>query len=75
MRVMEHTDKAAVVPADIGWSDVGSWSMLWERGEKDAQGNVLAGDAIVEAGRGNFIRSEGRLAAARCREFDHCRDR
>jgi mannose-1-phosphate guanylyltransferase/mannose-1-phosphate guanylyltransferase/mannose-6-phosphate isomerase len=30
--VMERTTKAAVVPADIGWSDVGSWSMLWERG-------------------------------------------
>jgi mannose-1-phosphate guanylyltransferase/mannose-6-phosphate isomerase len=62
--VMERTDKAAVVPADIGWSDVGSWSMLWERGTKDDQGNVMTGDAVVVDGRGNFIRSEGRLVAA-----------
>ena len=62
--VMERTAKAAVVPADIGWSDVGSWSMLWERGEKDSAGNVTSGDVLVEDGRGNFIRSEGRLVAA-----------
>jgi mannose-1-phosphate guanylyltransferase/mannose-1-phosphate guanylyltransferase/mannose-6-phosphate isomerase len=61
--VMEHTDKAAVVPADIGWSDVGSWSMLWERGTKDSDGNVIAGDVLIEDGRNNFIRSEGRLVA------------
>ena len=61
--VMEHTDKAAVVPADIGWSDVGSWSMLWERGTKDSDGNVVAGDVLIEDGRNNFIRSEGRLVA------------
>jgi len=62
--VMERTTKAAVVPADIGWSDVGSWSMLWERGAKDSAGNVTSGDVLVEDGRGNFIRSEGRLVAA-----------
>lgn len=62
--VMEHTDRAAVVPADIGWSDVGSWSMLWERGAKDAAGNVVAGDVLVEDARDNLIRSEGRLVAA-----------
>jgi len=61
--VMEHTDKAAVVPADIGWSDVGSWSMLWERGSKDSDGNVVAGDVLIEDGRNNFIRSDGRLVA------------
>ena len=62
--VMEHTERAAVVPADIGWSDVGSWSMLWERGTKDAAGNVVSGDVLIEDGRDNFIRSEGRLVAA-----------
>jgi mannose-1-phosphate guanylyltransferase/mannose-6-phosphate isomerase len=62
--VMEHTDKAAVVPADIGWSDVGSWSVLWERGDKDADGNVMLGDVVIEDGRGNFIRSDDRLVAA-----------
>ncbi len=62
--VMERTKKAGVVPADIGWSDVGSWSMLWERGAKDAAGNVVTGDVLIEDGRNNFIRSEGRLLAA-----------
>jgi len=62
--VMERTKKASVVPADIGWSDVGSWSMLWERGAKDTAGNVVAGDVLVEGGRNNFIRSEGQLLAA-----------
>jgi len=62
--VMEHTDKAAVVPADVGWSDVGSWSVLWERGAKDEFGNVIIGDAMVEDGRGNLIRSDDRLVAA-----------
>ena len=62
--VMEHTSNAAVVPASIGWSDIGSWSSIWARGEKDAAGNVLAGDVIVEDSRGNYIRSDGRLVAA-----------
>ena len=62
--VMERTERAAVVPADIGWSDVGSWSVLWERGAKDADGNVKTGDVIIEDGRGNFIRSDSRLVAA-----------
>ena len=62
--VMERTDKAAVIPADIGWSDVGSWSMLWERADKDAAGNAVSGDVLIEDGRNNFIRSEDRLVAA-----------
>jgi len=62
--VMERTARAAVVPADIGWSDVGSWSVLWERGAKDAHGNVKTGDVIIEDGKGNFIRSDSRLVAA-----------
>jgi hypothetical protein len=58
--VMERTERAAVVPADIGWSDVGSWSTLWERGRKDADGNALTGDVVVEDSRDNLIRSAGR---------------
>jgi len=50
--VMEHTDKAAVVPLDIGWSDVGSWSALAELGEKDASGNVVGGNAVEQ---GNVV--------------------
>ncbi len=45
--VMEKTDRAAVVPVDCGWSDVGSWSSLWEIGERDGNGNALRGDVIA----------------------------
>ena len=62
--VMEHTDKAVVVPADMGWTDVGSWSALWEIGTKDADGNVVLGDAIAHDTKDSYIRSDGRLVAA-----------
>ena len=62
--VMEHTRLAAVVPASMGWSDIGSWSSMWERGDKDTAQNVVSGDVIVEDSRGNYIRSDGRLVAA-----------
>ena len=42
--VMERTRAAAVVPVDIGWSDVGSWSSLWEIAKQDAAGNVMRGE-------------------------------
>ncbi|MDX1604577.1 MAG: mannose-1-phosphate guanylyltransferase/mannose-6-phosphate isomerase, partial [Candidatus Competibacterales bacterium] len=45
--VMEKTAEAAVVPLDAGWSDVGSWSALWEVSERDGTGNVLKGDVIA----------------------------
>ncbi|MDD9878953.1 MAG: mannose-1-phosphate guanylyltransferase/mannose-6-phosphate isomerase [Magnetovibrio sp.] len=62
--VMEKTDKAAVVPLDAGWSDLGSWAAMWELGESDAADNVLAGDALAIDARGNYIRSEKPLVAA-----------
>jgi len=62
--VMEKTGKAAVVPADIGWNDIGAWSALWEVGAKDQDGNVLRGDIMTESSSGNFIRAESRLVAA-----------
>ena len=62
--VMEHTDRAAVVPASFGWSDLGSWSSLWDIGAKDASGNVLAGDVVALDTSGSYIRGEGRLVAA-----------
>lgn len=61
---MEHTTNAAVVPATIGWSDIGSWSAIWERGEKDAAGNVVSGDVILKDSRRNYIRSDRRLVTA-----------
>lgn len=62
--VAERTHHAAVVPAALGWSDVGSWAALWELGKPDAAGNVAAGDVILEGAHDCYVRSEGRLAAA-----------
>jgi mannose-1-phosphate guanylyltransferase/mannose-1-phosphate guanylyltransferase/mannose-6-phosphate isomerase len=59
--VMEHTAHAAVVPAEIGWSDVGSWTALWEKGAKDGSDNVLVGDVVALDSAGSYIRSEGPL--------------
>jgi len=61
--VMEHTRRAAVVPADIGWNDIGSWSALWEVANKDGQGNAVRGDVLLEDSRNNFIRAESRMVA------------
>ncbi|WP_018981658.1 mannose-1-phosphate guanylyltransferase/mannose-6-phosphate isomerase [Salinimonas chungwhensis] len=59
--VMEKTEKAAMVPLDAGWSDVGSWSSLWDVADKDANGNAVVGDAILEDVNNSYINSEGRL--------------
>ena len=61
--VMEHTRRAAMVPADIGWNDIGSWSALWEVAHKDGQGNALRGDVLLEDSRNNFVRAESRMVA------------
>jgi mannose-1-phosphate guanylyltransferase/mannose-6-phosphate isomerase len=61
--VAEHTKRAAVVPADLGWSDVGSWDALWELGAKDAAGNVAIGDVMLEGARNCYARSDGMLSA------------
>ena len=59
--VMEKTDRAVVIPLDAGWSDVGSWSSLWEVQEKDANNNVIKADAIIEDTTNSFVFSEERL--------------
>lgn len=59
--VMEKTDKAMVVPLDAGWSDVGSWSSLWEAFTRDDDQNVLIGDVLVENVHNAYIHSENRL--------------
>jgi mannose-1-phosphate guanylyltransferase/mannose-6-phosphate isomerase len=61
--VAEHTKRAAVVPADLGWSDVGSWDALWELGAKDAAGNVAIGDVMLEGATNCYARSDGMLSA------------
>lgn len=45
--VMERSDKVAVVPADMGWSDLGSWNEIWARSERDTAGNALRGSALA----------------------------
>lgn len=60
--VMEKTEAAAVIPLDAGWNDVGSWSSLWETAEnKDADQNVVIGDAILEDVSNSYVNSEQRL--------------
>jgi mannose-1-phosphate guanylyltransferase/mannose-1-phosphate guanylyltransferase/mannose-6-phosphate isomerase len=61
--VMERTDRAAVVPAEFPWSDVGSWSALWEIGGRDAEGNLILGDVVTERTQGSYLRSEGPVIA------------
>jgi mannose-1-phosphate guanylyltransferase/mannose-6-phosphate isomerase len=61
--VMEKTDLAAVIPADIGWSDVGSWTALDEVSERDAAGNVITGNVIDIGSHDCIIYAEKRLVA------------
>jgi mannose-1-phosphate guanylyltransferase/mannose-6-phosphate isomerase len=62
--VMEKTDKAAMVPLDAGWSDVGSWAALQEVREKDEDGNTIDGDVVTHDCKGVFIQAESRLVTA-----------
>jgi mannose-1-phosphate guanylyltransferase/mannose-6-phosphate isomerase len=61
--VMERTTRAAVLPLDVGWSDVGSWSSLWDLSERDRQGNAVNGEALLEATQDCYIHSDGALVA------------
>jgi mannose-1-phosphate guanylyltransferase / mannose-6-phosphate isomerase len=51
------------VPADLGWSDVGSWDALWEQLPKDGDGNVAVGDVLLEGATNCFVRSDGIVTA------------
>jgi mannose-1-phosphate guanylyltransferase/mannose-6-phosphate isomerase len=62
--VMEHSDRVAVVPVSMGWSDVGSWEAVFDAAEKDEAGNVVAGEALVIDSHANLIRSDGIKVAA-----------
>jgi mannose-1-phosphate guanylyltransferase/mannose-6-phosphate isomerase len=59
--VMERTRNAAVVPADVGWSDVGNWSAVWELSDKDADGNSIRGHGATLEARNVHIRSDHHL--------------
>ena len=59
--VMERTQKSAVVPASIGWSDIGSWAALWDIQPKDAAGNATHGPVALVDTKNCYVRSEGIL--------------
>jgi mannose-1-phosphate guanylyltransferase len=59
--VMEKTDAAVVIPLDAGWSDVGSYSALWEVCEKNEDKNVLKGDVIAHQTTNSYIHSQNKL--------------
>lgn len=59
--VMEKTTDAVMVPMDAGWSDVGSWSSLWEISDKTQEGNVTHGDVIQVNSRNNYVFAESSL--------------
>lgn len=61
--VMEKTTRAVLIPLDAAWSDVGSWSALWEVQPSDASGNVIKGDVITDQVSDSYLRAESRMLA------------
>jgi mannose-1-phosphate guanylyltransferase / mannose-6-phosphate isomerase len=53
-----------VIPLNAGWNDLGTWDAVWQVGEKDQNGNLIQGDALVEASENNLIHSSHRLVSA-----------
>lgn len=62
--VMEKTGDAVVIPLSAGWSDVGSWSSLWQVCQHDQDDNFKKGDVLIEGARGCYLHAENRLLAA-----------
>lgn len=61
--VMEKTKDAVVVPMDAQWSDVGSWSALWEVNDKDQDGNAIRGDVLTTQTRNSYIYAQHKLVS------------
>ena len=61
--VMEKTDSAVVVPMDAKWSDVGSWSAIWDISNKDEHQNVLKGDVLIDSTSDCYIHAQNKLVA------------
>jgi mannose-1-phosphate guanylyltransferase/mannose-6-phosphate isomerase len=59
--VMEKTTKAALIPANIGWSDVGTWRAVWELSERDESGNSIRGNGVIMDAKNVHVRSEEAL--------------
>ena len=62
--VMEKTGRAMVVPVAFGWSDVGSWSAIWQASPQDENGNYLAGDVLAVGTRDSYVLAQDRLVGA-----------
>ena len=62
--VMEKTADAVVVPLDAGWSDIGTWSSLWDASEKDDDGNASEGDVVLHETKNCYVRADDRLVVA-----------
>ena len=62
--VMEKTTKASVLPADIGWNDVGSWAAVYEIAETDTDGNAIDGEAVTIDSKNNLLKSDSKVIAA-----------
>ncbi len=62
--VMERTSRAAVVPVDLGWSDVGSWNAVWDVQDHDVDGNASTGPVVFHNSRNSLARSEDMILTA-----------
>lgn len=67
--IMEKVERIEVVPASVGWTDIGSWESAWELGDKDAAGNAIHGQAVAVEAKNNLFYDltrdgKGRLVAA-----------
>ena len=62
--VMEKSTKVAVLPAEIGWNDVGTWTSLAEISKNDSHGNVINGNVVSVENSDSIIQAENRLVAA-----------
>ncbi len=61
--VMENSSKVAIIPADIGWNDVGAWTALDDVSEKDSKGNIISGNVLVQDCSNSIIQAQNRLIA------------
>ncbi|HET6390226.1 mannose-1-phosphate guanylyltransferase/mannose-6-phosphate isomerase [Hyphomicrobium sp.] len=61
--VMEKTRAAAILPMNVGWNDVGSWSSLWEIAPRDDKGNFIKGEAVLEETSDCYVHSERALVS------------
>jgi mannose-1-phosphate guanylyltransferase/mannose-1-phosphate guanylyltransferase/mannose-6-phosphate isomerase len=61
--VMERTGRAAVIPIDVGWDDIGSFQAVWARAAKDADGNYVSGDVLLDEVSGSLVMATSRTLA------------